>query len=274
MINWKDIIEKNDINEIQNLIDTGADVNEPDENGFTPLMIAANGRNPETVKALIKAGANVNSVFKYGETPLMQAVRGWCANPEIVKILLNAGANVNVADEHGKTPLMYATEGLFIEPETVKILLKAGRRANAANNSGSGEQNGGEKKTFPEKMKPVFDLIASIKTKSAEKFSIFFLSAKRTYADKIRPFYQSRPKTCVFGLALLAVLAGYGINSYMNSYTATRGLNCRDEPGTHGQVIGKIVKGKKVSCSAYKGEWCETRCGKEKGFVYKKYLSK
>ena len=274
MINWKDVIEKNDIKEIQHLIDTGTDVNEPDENGFTPLMIAANGRNPETVKTLIKAGANVNAVFRSGETPLMQAVRGWCANPEIVKILLNAGANVNVADEHGKTPLMYATEGLFVEPETVKILLNAGRRANVAISSGSGEQNGGGEKTFSQTMKPMFALIASIKAKSTEKFSAFSLLAKKTYVDKIRPFYQSRPKTCVFGLTLLAVLAGYGINSYMNSYTATRGLNCRDEPGTYGQIIGKIVKGKKVSCSAYSGEWCKTRCGKEKGFVYKKYLSK
>ena len=93
MTNWKDIIATNNINEIRNLIDTGANVNEPDENGFTPVMIAANGQNPEILKTLIKAGADVGAIFKYGETPLMQAARGWCANPEIVKILLNAGAD-------------------------------------------------------------------------------------------------------------------------------------------------------------------------------------
>ena len=53
------------------LIDTGIDVNAVDENGNTPINIAAEDRSKHKfIEPLIKAGANINHVNKAGFTPI------------------------------------------------------------------------------------------------------------------------------------------------------------------------------------------------------------
>ncbi|MBO4520093.1 MAG: ankyrin repeat domain-containing protein [Alphaproteobacteria bacterium] len=276
MTNWKDTIETNNIKAVQNLINSGADVNEPDENGFTPLMIATTGQNRKIVKALIKAGANVNEPLKNGETPLMHAVAKWCADPKIIKILINAGADINARDAHGKTPLMYASEGLFLEPKTMKILLDAGvksakrKRAWLMKFVKQMIKTAAQSRLFI-KSKELLDRLMS---SAAEKLRKVPFLAKDNRFDRMCAFYQNRKKECRLGLGALIILIGFGIYSHMHSYTATRVLNCRDQAGTHGKIIGKIAKGEKVSCSAFNDEWCKTVCNGKEGFVYKKYLSK
>ena len=51
----------------KSLISNGADVNEQDAYGFTPLY---NATTPEIASLLISAGADVNTINKSGETPL------------------------------------------------------------------------------------------------------------------------------------------------------------------------------------------------------------
>ena len=277
MTNWKDVLETDDIKAVQDLINGGANVNEPDENGFTPLMIAVGKQNPKIVKALINAGANVNVVCKNGETPLMHVATKLCANPQIVKILLKAGADVNAKDAQGKTSLMYASEGLFIEPQTVKILLNAGvkesikrKRAHIIGTIKRLIKAIAESRLMT-KLKSLFDRFLS---SAAEKLRKIPFLAKDNRFERMSAFYQSRKKECLLGFCLLIIAIGFGIHSYTHRYTATKVLNCRDKPGTHGQVIGKIANGKSVSCSAFEGEWCKTVCNGKEGFVYKKFLSK
>ncbi len=58
---------------------------------------------------LIKAGADPNEANPYGETPLMYASRN--GNPAAIKVLVDAKANVNAAEKlRGTTPLMWAAE--------------------------------------------------------------------------------------------------------------------------------------------------------------------
>lgn len=47
-----------------------ADVDTPDEFGWTPLMIACNKDSPELCQALLLAGANVNRANKNGDRAL------------------------------------------------------------------------------------------------------------------------------------------------------------------------------------------------------------
>lgn len=61
MTNRKEVIETDDFNTIQEPIERDADINEPDENGFTPLLFFVAGQNRKIIGALIKAG-----VFAYG----------------------------------------------------------------------------------------------------------------------------------------------------------------------------------------------------------------
>ena len=68
------------------LIDAGADVNRPDTNGQTPLMLAVNEQLSGLIELLIKAGADVNMQNKEGETAVnLTASQG---SVECLKLLL------------------------------------------------------------------------------------------------------------------------------------------------------------------------------------------
>src|SRR5580704_2560452 len=88
------------------MITAGADVNQAQLDGTTPLQWAAYRVDRELVAALLKKGARPNVVSKYGASPLAEAVK--VASAEMVGMLLDAGADPNVANEDGQTPLMLA----------------------------------------------------------------------------------------------------------------------------------------------------------------------
>jgi ankyrin repeat protein len=88
------------------LIAQGADVNQTQPDGTTPLHWAVYRVDRELVGALLKKGARAGVVNRYGASPLAEAAR--VANPELLAMLLEAGADANVANEDGQTPLMLA----------------------------------------------------------------------------------------------------------------------------------------------------------------------
>ena len=68
----------------------GADVNIPNNNGNTPLMIATRNGHTEIARMLIDRGADVNIPDNNGNTPLTWASdRG---NIQIVRMLIDRGA--------------------------------------------------------------------------------------------------------------------------------------------------------------------------------------
>src|SRR3977135_488659 len=68
----------------------GADVNQAQPDGATPLHWAVYHVDRELVATLLKRGAKPNVVNKYGASPLTEAVR--VANAELVARLLEGGA--------------------------------------------------------------------------------------------------------------------------------------------------------------------------------------
>ncbi|HEY2584525.1 MAG TPA: ankyrin repeat domain-containing protein [Tepidisphaeraceae bacterium] len=78
----------------------------------------------QRLEQLIAAGANVNQPDRYGTTPLMQAVRTRGAE-SAVRLLIRADANVNARDDRGKTVLDIAEEA-DCSPECRQVLTDAG----------------------------------------------------------------------------------------------------------------------------------------------------
>jgi len=109
---------------VELLLNSGAKVDEQDEDKQTALMKAAffGFKNKENVKLLIKAGANLNLKDEFGRTALIFAAEN--GYKEIVETFVEAGADVNIKGERGWTALMLAAENGH--KEIVNILIKAG----------------------------------------------------------------------------------------------------------------------------------------------------
>uniref|UniRef100_A0A0K0DZI9 ANK_REP_REGION domain-containing protein n=1 Tax=Strongyloides stercoralis TaxID=6248 RepID=A0A0K0DZI9_STRER len=91
---------------------------EPDDN-LTPLIIASARGYIECVRLLLENGANPNSSDKFGSTPLIWASRkGYY---KIVEYLVNYGGTVDNIGMYGRTALMLAVKGNYLK--TVNILL-------------------------------------------------------------------------------------------------------------------------------------------------------
>jgi ankyrin repeat protein len=72
----------------------------------TPIMDASWECNNSELVRLISAGANVNEVNGYGDSPLIYTIKN--CDLKTVNILINAGANINLRIEDKYTPLHLA----------------------------------------------------------------------------------------------------------------------------------------------------------------------
>ena len=79
-----------DVKQINELLQNNIDVNIRDEEGFTPLMLAADRGHKDAVKVLLAAGADVNIVNNNYDTALFIAARGQSKDHNIIFGFLNA----------------------------------------------------------------------------------------------------------------------------------------------------------------------------------------
>ena len=70
------------------------------------LLASIKPGNSTAVASLLQRGANVNAVDENGRTPLMLAAQR--SDTKIVRLLLGAGADLEAKDREGKTPLNLA----------------------------------------------------------------------------------------------------------------------------------------------------------------------
>jgi ankyrin repeat protein len=126
-------VTKNDGTKVRELIQNNPDlVFSKDEDGFTPLHLAAANGYKGLVEFLLTTKAEVNSKDNAGSTPLHQAAAAEGEHGALVELLLAHNADVDAADKHGLTPLHYAT--LANNQDVVKSLLTHGANANIRDN--------------------------------------------------------------------------------------------------------------------------------------------
>ncbi|MDN7245557.1 ankyrin repeat domain-containing protein [Planococcus shenhongbingii] len=119
---------------VRKLIRKGADVNEADDSGFTPLRWAVQEGQLDIVQLLLSHGADINAIDEEGQTPLYQAAAD--GNSELVEYLLDNGADIDLSGD-GVTPLIIAS--CYFDSnqlETVKLLVERGADIHAKDNEG------------------------------------------------------------------------------------------------------------------------------------------
>ena len=89
------------------LVSRGADVNAVDNDGYTPLHMAATSGYPDKAKFLLEKGANLQALTKGGAMPLHLAAERRRFDPVLLDLLIGPpnNSNVNVRDSEGRTPL-------------------------------------------------------------------------------------------------------------------------------------------------------------------------
>jgi LysM repeat protein len=117
-------VAKGDINKLRQLIAKGADVNELDSNGLTPLHISSMKGHAPISKVLLDNNAKLNPKDPEGLTPLCWAVLE--GQKDVVELLVKRGVNVNTEDNSGETPIEKARQRGYHEIE--KILTSHGTK--------------------------------------------------------------------------------------------------------------------------------------------------
>lgn len=106
------------------LVSKGANVNDQNASGATPLMFAVMRGQKDDVTYLLEHGANPNLADAYGDTPLMCALQ--MSYQSLVQPLIDKGADVNAVAQDTKRPLTYAMSNTKLDSSVVTLLKKHG----------------------------------------------------------------------------------------------------------------------------------------------------
>jgi ankyrin repeat protein len=94
--------------EITFLIENGANINDKDQIGQTPLIVATQHGCKKIVELLIGAGADIHDRNDFGHSAIITAAQE--NQLEIAQFLIESGADVNARDAEGETPYTYALQ--------------------------------------------------------------------------------------------------------------------------------------------------------------------
>lgn len=121
-----------ELDDVLELLTRGADPNEEEESGETPLFISVADGTTEIARALINFGARADARNKKGENALFRADEDTPA--ELVELLLEHGASIDIENEEGETPLFAAI--MNGSTEVIKMLVRLGSDVNVKNKDG------------------------------------------------------------------------------------------------------------------------------------------
>ena len=126
------IYHNNIVNRVKELIESGVDINQLDDEDDTPLISAIYFNQEEIVKMLIEAGADLDIQDSFGRTALF-----WACNKNmalLVQTLIKKCVNLDFVDNNGDTALTVSSICHYME--IVKLLIEAGADWNIKNENG------------------------------------------------------------------------------------------------------------------------------------------
>jgi ankyrin repeat protein len=115
-----DIARTGTVTELKELMKKDPNIiNQTNETGFSPLILACYRGNVEVAKFLIDNVKDVNYKSQEGTALAGLSVK---YNKDLVERLLNKNADPNIADQTGSTPLFWAVK--FGNKELIELLIK------------------------------------------------------------------------------------------------------------------------------------------------------
>lgn len=126
-----DAIRDQDTARVREFLDGGADINEKDDRGMTPLHIAALLGDVEICKILIAHNADVNATEANGFSPLAMAAAA--DHADVVLSLLSNGADIDAQGDNGFTALHMVAGG---DASMAELLVKEGANVNITGDAG------------------------------------------------------------------------------------------------------------------------------------------
>ncbi|MCU7615496.1 ankyrin repeat domain-containing protein [Chryseobacterium sp. GMJ5] len=115
-----DVARSGTVEELKNMMKKNPDViNQTNEGGFSPLILACYRGNTEVAKFLMDHVKDVNYKSQEGTALAGLAVK---YNKDLTTYLLEKNADPNIADATGSTPLFWAVK--FGNKELIELLLK------------------------------------------------------------------------------------------------------------------------------------------------------
>ncbi|XP_064391958.1 uncharacterized protein LOC135339662 isoform X4 [Halichondria panicea] len=121
-----------DVGVVQLALEGGADPNQANESGQSPLWVASFDGHLKCVELLIDAGANVDMQAEHGATALHVAAQN--GHLRVVEVLIAAMARVDIQAKGNRTALHVASSNGH--DEVVRVLLAAKATVNTQNKSG------------------------------------------------------------------------------------------------------------------------------------------
>ncbi|EAY21207.1 hypothetical protein TVAG_283760 [Trichomonas vaginalis G3] len=102
-----------------------------DESGLAPIHLSIKYNNSDLFDYLLEIGADINQKNGFGETPLVMACKMLNSDIEMVSYLIKKGADVNIPDRFANTPLHYAV--LRDHVQIAQMLIENGADVNQPN---------------------------------------------------------------------------------------------------------------------------------------------
>ncbi|XP_030054760.1 kinase D-interacting substrate of 220 kDa [Microcaecilia unicolor] len=216
-------VEEENIAALKTLLEKCKDVDERNENGQTPLMLAAEQGNLEIVQELLSKGANCNLDDVDNWTALISAAKE--GHVDIVKELLNNNANLEHRDMGGWTALMWASykgstdvaelllakganpniTGLqySVYPviwaagrghsDIVHLLLHHGAKVNCSDKYGTTPLIWSARKGHLECVKYLLQMGADVDQEGANSMTALIVAVKGGYTDSVKELLKRNP---------------------------------------------------------------------------------
>ncbi|XP_055481145.1 kinase D-interacting substrate of 220 kDa isoform X4 [Psammomys obesus] len=216
-------VEEENIPALKALLEKCKDVDERNECGQTPLMIAAEQGNVEIVKELIKNGANCNledldnwtaliSASKEGHIHIVEELLkcgaslehrdmgGWTAlmwacykgRTDVVEMLLSYGANPSVTGlQYSVYPIIWAAgRG---HADIVHLLLQNGAKVNCSDKYGTTPLVWAARKGHLECVKHLLAMGADVDQEGANSMTALIVAVKGGYTQSVKEILKRNP---------------------------------------------------------------------------------